>query len=210
MDTSPNAGPRPFESKEWGSSIALREPHRIWFGFGWQRNGGMLCFLFALALALGSAGVFLEGKGLKANLADVTTCLTGTAVLAVALVLALAGVKLLKSPGRVGVLDLETGSFSAVDQKSGKTRRAFSCGDLYIHMVETPPADGDAGFRGKITIVGPGKPQDEQAPPEVNVTLFHCLPYEDFFKAVRELEKAATWKGLIGSETWINMYRSRQ
>ncbi|MCI5223405.1 MAG: hypothetical protein D3924_12205 [Candidatus Electrothrix sp. AR4] len=59
-------------------------------------------------------------------------------------------------------------------------------------------------------IIGPDKVPGTQVAPEVNVTLFHSIPYEYFFQAVGELEKAASWKGLIGSTLWINMYRSHK
>ena len=144
---------RPFASGELDSSVVLRESNRIWFGFPWQKGGGIGCFLFAFVLV--GVGIFLEGEGLIANLRNVEVCIGGTAALAVALAFALVGVKLRRSTDRVGVLDLEKGCFAAVDQKSGKAGSAFPCADLYMHMVEAVPADGDAGMHGKITIVGP-------------------------------------------------------
>ncbi|MCI5141134.1 MAG: hypothetical protein D3909_05290, partial [Candidatus Electrothrix sp. ATG1] len=143
---------------------------------------------------------------LEANLADTLTCRIGIAVLMAAVVFAFVGVKFLRSTNRVAMLDLEHRSFSPIDPKSGKARKAFPCEQLYIHMDETIPSDGDVGIYGKIMIIGP----ETHASPQVNVPLFHSISYENFFQAVEELEKAASWKGLIGSETWIKMYRFRE
>ncbi len=208
METSLEVGPRVFESKEWDSFIAQKEAGRIWFGFGWQKTASRLCFLFAIPFVFISAGIFLEGEGLRANLKDPTTWLGGAGALIVALLAAWGGFRLLKSTNRIGMLDLENCCFSTIDKKDGETDKVFPCQDLYIHLEEVRPLDTDAEFHGKITIMGPGKPDEGNADPEVDVTIFHNLRFEDAFKAVRELQKAASWKGIIGDKVLINLYRS--
>jgi len=208
MNVSSDSGSKPFESKEWDSIVVLREDACVWFGFSWQRNGGFLFMLLALGLALGGIGVFLEPPGLRENLGNVQRVVLGTGVFIVAAAIAFVGIRFVRGTDRLAMLDLEKGEFAVVDQKSEQLKQAFPCGDLYIQMAEVPPDESDTGVHGKITIVGPGHPDDEPAP-DVNVTLAHYLPYEPLFNTVRELERAASWKGIIGEETWIKMYRSR-
>ncbi len=208
MDNSQNTGPRSFDPQAWGSGVVFSEPDRVWFESPEQKVFAIIFLIFAFFFLLVSAGIFLERKGLKASLTDMNTLLMGIASLVLALGFAMLGLVFLLSTNRVGLLDLANVTFSAVYWRSGKPKRAFSCSDLYIHIVETVRAEGDCVMRGRISIVGPEKPDSKRVPPEVNGILFFSLCDEDFFKTVRELEKVASWKGLIGDDTLIKLYKS--
>jgi len=197
MDKSSSDTLTAFESNEWDSFVVLREPGRVWFGFGSQRNSAIFCFFFAFVFVILSAGIFLEGEGLIRNLKFVTTCMGGTAALIVALLFAFYGTKLFRRTNRIGMLDLENKLFSSVNQKNGKP-----------NITETTPDDADTTFYGKITIMGPENPGNIKTSPEINVIIFFRLRFEDIFKAVDELKKVADWKGIIGEEMLINLYQS--
>ncbi len=208
MEASLSAGLKVFESGEWENFIVQRKAGCIWFGFGGQKTISILCFFLVFAFFLLSVGIFIEGEGLRMNLKDATTSLAGLGALVVALLFAWGGTRLLKSTNRIGMLDLEKRCFSTIDQKDGKTDKVFSCQDLYIHLAEVIPDDSHTKFHGKITIAGPERPDGVEASPELHVTIFHYLRFEDLFKAVRELEKAASWKGIVGDKILVSLYRS--
>ncbi len=200
-----NAAP-PFESEEWNPFIVCREGSRIWFGFTWQRDAAFLCFMFACAFAFGSAGVFLEREGLRANLRTPTTCVGGTAVFVVAVLVALLGVKLLRGTNRIALLDAANGLFSAIDRKTGRTCKPFPCRELYINLAQNISGDAETRTYGRITIVGPEEAGGGKT--QVEATIIHRLTLEGISKAVRELEMAATWKGVIGDEFLVNRCRA--
>jgi len=209
MSTSAHTDPGPFASEAWTHSIVLREAHRIWFGFGWQRNGGWLLLLLAVGFALGGIGVLVEPVGLDARDAAAVRWIIGTGVFAAALALALVGIRFLRGTNRVGVLDLQLGFFSAVDPKTGKVGEAISCRQLHVHLEEIEPVDADEDFHGRISIVGPDLLDRGDALPQIDTTILHCRDVAGFFTAIRELQAAAPWKGIAGDEELIKMYRDR-
>ena len=210
MVTSSVAGPNVFESEEWDTFIVRRETDRIWFGFGDQRNWSIFCFLFAFVFILISVGIFFEGEGLRANLSDTTTCLAGIGALSVALLVALVGVHLLRSTNLIGMLDLETRCFSAINRRDSTIGKAFSCEDIYIHLAEIIIDDSQTMFHGKITLICSHHSDGMAASPKLHLTMFHYLCFEDIFRVVNELQKAASWKGIIGDEMLVNLYHSGQ
>ena len=121
MAASSISGSKAFQSEKWDPYIVEREGHCIWFGFTWQREGGIIISFFALAFVGIGAGIFLEGEGLKANLKDATCCVMGAAAFLVALLIAWAGIYLMKSTNRIAKLDLENALFSAADPRPFST-----------------------------------------------------------------------------------------
>jgi len=201
--------PGPFQSKAWEYAIVLREAQRIGFGFGGQRDGGWLCLLFAVGFSLAGVGVFLEEQGLSARNDTVARWVLGVGVFAAVLVLVVVGIHLLRGTNRVGVLDLKSGCFSAVHPWTGKEGQPLPCRQLHIHLEELELTEDIHNFYAKIAIVGPERPDREGARPQIDKTILYCLHREDFFVAVRELEEAASWKGIIGDQRLIDMHRSR-
>lgn len=199
---------RAFETGEWDDYIVQKETDRVWFGHAHQKDAAIWCLLLAFPFVFFTAGIFLEGEGLRSNLKDVTTCVLGIVSLIVTLLFTLAGVGLLKSRDRIGVMDLKNQCFSTVNQRDGRTDNTFSCEDLYVQLEELTPIDGDTDFYARITIMGPEKPAEAKAGLKVNATIFNGLGLEEICKAAFELHKAASWKGIIGSGMLINLYRS--
>ena len=210
MVTSSGADPKVFESKEWDPYIVENDGDRVWFGHPWQKNASMICFMFTFAFVVIGLGILFEGKGLRANLKDPTALIAGTGALLLASLVAWGGAVLLKRTNRVAMLDLENRHFCTINRRNGNTKDVFPCEDLYIRLMEVRPLDTDAEFHGKITIIGPEKPDEGRTEPDVDVTIFRYLRFKDVVKAIRELQKAASWKGIIGEELLISLYRSAE
>ncbi len=208
MENASGAGPRAFDSSEWDFCIVGRDAGRVWFGHVGQKTFAMLSFFFALAFAGVGVGIFLENEGLRENVKDATTWLGGLGAFIAASLAVWCGIKLRKGTNRTALLDLENRCFARVGRRDGAPHQAVSCRDLYIHLEEVDPSDGDTDFLGKITIVGPENPDTTKGDRAVNVVINHRLRFDLLFDVVRELQKAAAWKGIIGDEILVNRFRA--